>query len=82
MERAGVVRMPRCCHSVIREPGNGMFEAYLYAGVRVDGRRRSCCDLGGFDIRKRPEQADVTGRRSSTKKEWKMKRVDGTDYAL
>jgi hypothetical protein len=37
MERAGVVRMPRCCHSVIREPGNGMFEAYLYAGVRVNG---------------------------------------------
>ena len=25
MERASVGGMPRCCHSVIREPGNGMF---------------------------------------------------------
>jgi hypothetical protein len=37
MERAGVVRMPRCCHSVIREPGNGMFDAYLYTDVGANG---------------------------------------------
>lgn len=37
MERAGVVRMPRCCHSVIREPGNGMFDAYLYTDESADG---------------------------------------------
>lgn len=37
MERAGVVRRPRCCHSVIREPGNGMFHAYLYTCESADG---------------------------------------------
>lgn len=30
---------------------------------------RSCCDLGVLIIRKRPGQADVTGRWESTKKE-------------
>jgi hypothetical protein len=43
---------------------------------------RECCDLEDSDIRKRPKQADVTGRWFGTKKERTMERVDGTGCAL
>lgn len=53
MERAGVVWMPRCCHSVIREPGNGMFDAYLYTDVSAGGIG-VMWKVQWYEIRKRP----------------------------